>query len=78
MAFIKTIPPEGATGTLRELYDYDIKNLGYVANYTSVLSLHPEIMVAWRNLSREIRSRMDVRRYELITIIAAAALRCSY
>lgn len=78
MAFIKTIPPEEATGTLRELYDYDVKNLGYVANYTSVLSLHPEIMVGWRNLSREIRSRMDVRRYELITIIAAAALRCTY
>lgn len=78
MAFIKTIPPEEATGTLRELYDYDVKNLGYVANYTSVLSFHPEIMVAWRNLSREIRSRMDVRRYELITIIAAAALRCTY
>lgn len=78
MAFIKTVPPDEATGLVKELYDHDMKNLGYVANYTSALSLHPEIMAAWRNLSREIRSRMDVRRYELVTVAASAALRCSY
>ena len=78
MTFIRTIPPEEATGLLKELYDYDGKQLGFNANYTKALSLHPEILAAWRNLTRQIRVRMDERRYELITVAASAALRCTY
>lgn len=78
MVFIRTIPPEEATGLLKELYEHDEKGLGFVANYTKALSLHPEILAAWRNLTRQIRARMDERRYELITTAASAALRCSY
>lgn len=78
VTFIRTIPPEEATGLLKELYDYDQKSLGFVANYTRALSLHPEIMAAWRNLTRQIRIRMDDRRYEVITLAASAALRCTY
>jgi len=78
MTFIRTIPPEEATGLLKELYDYDEKQLGFIVNYTKALSLHPEILAAWRNLTRQIRVRMDERRYELITVAASAALRCTY
>jgi alkylhydroperoxidase/carboxymuconolactone decarboxylase family protein YurZ len=78
MTFIRTIAPQQAEGLLKELYDYDVKNLGFVANYTRALSLHPEILAAWRNLVRQIRARMDERRYELITVAASAALRCTY
>jgi alkylhydroperoxidase/carboxymuconolactone decarboxylase family protein YurZ len=78
MTFIRTISPEEATGLLKELYDHDQNTLGFVANYTRALSLHPEILSAWRNLTRQIRARMDERRYELITTAASVALRCTY
>jgi hypothetical protein len=78
MTFIRTIPPEEATGTLREQYDRDLKASGYVTNYTQALSLRPEVLVAWRGLIGAIRANMDLRRYELVTVIAASRLRCSY
>jgi len=78
MAFIKEIPLEEATGELREAYESDLNTLGYVANYTKVLALRPKVRAAWGGLISAIRSTMDQRRYELITIAAAAQLRCSY
>ncbi|MER3459418.1 MAG: hypothetical protein C4309_13000 [Chloroflexota bacterium] len=78
MTYIQTIPPEEAQGKLRELYDQDLKANGYVANYTQALSLRPEVIAAWRALSGAIRSNMDLRRYELVTIATASALHCTY
>ncbi len=78
MASIQTIPPEEAAGKLQELYDDDLKSLGYVANYTQAMSLRPEVIAAWRNLIGAIRSKMRLRRYELVTFAAASALRCTY
>jgi hypothetical protein len=78
MAFIKTVPTEQATGKLQELYNDDLKTLGYVANYTKAMSLRPEAIVAWGNLIGSIRSKMRLRRYELVTVAAALALRCTY
>lgn len=78
MAFIKEIPLEEATGELREAYESDLQALGYVANYTKVFGLKPKVRAAWGSLIAAIRSSMDQRRYELITVAAAARLRCSY
>ena len=78
MAFIKTIPPEEADGLLAELYAADLKKHGIVPNYSRVWSLRPEALAAWRTLLAAIRSQMDARRYELVTLIAAARLQCTY
>ena len=78
MAFIKEIPLAEASGELREAYESDLKTLGYVANYTKVFALRPNVRAAWGSLIAAIRSTMDQRRYELITVAAAAQLRCSY
>ncbi|MHB8732308.1 MAG: hypothetical protein ACYDAB_11030 [bacterium] len=78
MAFIHTIPPDEAAGVLRELYDADIAGDGAVANHTRALSLRPDVVAAWRALSRTIRGHLDPRRYELVTTLVAARLRCSY
>ncbi|HLJ59519.1 MAG TPA: hypothetical protein VKZ50_07290 [bacterium] len=78
MAFIRTIPPEEAADVLRQLYDSDLKSGGAVANHTRALSLRPDVTVAWRALSKAIRTHIDPRRYELITTVVAASLRCSY
>ena len=78
MAFIKTIPPEEAEGLLAELYAADLRKHGLVPNYSQAWSLRPEVLAAWRTLLSAIRSNMDARRYELVTLIAAARLRCTY
>lgn len=78
MAFIREISPEEATGSVREAYDADLKALGYIANYTKVFALRPEIRAAWGALIKAVRSTMEARRYELVTLAAASQLRCSY
>jgi hypothetical protein len=78
VAYIETVPPEEATGLLRDLYDQDQKSLGYVANYTRAMSLHPEVIAAWRTLISAIRNSLDLRRFELVTLAAASKLNCSY
>jgi uncharacterized peroxidase-related enzyme len=75
---VHTIAPEDATGLVRELYDADLADDGYVSNISRLYSLRPEVLVAWRNLIGAIREPMDLRRYELATLAAAAALRCRY
>jgi len=78
MAFIREIQPEEATGPVREAYDADIKTLGYIANYTKVFALRPQIRAAWGALINAVRSTMEPRPYELVTLAAASRLRCSY
>ena len=78
MAFIKTIPPEEAEGLLAELYKADVGKHGFVPNYSRAWSLRPDVLAGWRTLLAAIRSHMDARRYELVTLIAAARLRCTY
>jgi hypothetical protein len=78
MSFIYTVPPEKAVGPLKEIYEQDLKEDGFIANDDRALSLRPEATLAWRNLIKTIRSNMDLRRYELVTIAAASRLRCSY
>ena len=78
MTFIRTIPPEEATGQVKEMYNLDLKALGYVGNGTLTLSLRPDVYMAWENLLKTIRSKMRLRRYELVTLAAASALHCTY
>jgi hypothetical protein len=75
---VRSIPPEEATGQLKELYDADVKTYGHVANHTRALSLRPAAMAAYRLLIGAIREHQDQRRYELITTFAAARMRCRY
>ena len=78
MPFIKTIPPEEATGGLKEIYDHEMGTQGYIANGTLSLSLRPDVFEAWEHLLKTIRSKMRLRRYELVTLAAASALHCTY
>ncbi len=78
MSFVRTVPEHEATGLVKELYDRDTAASGYVQNYVKALSLHPEIIVAYRDLIKVVRERMDLRRYELIAFAVSQAVRCSY
>ena len=78
MAYIKMFSEEKAEGMVQDLYQAGQKNLGYVANYIKAFSMHPEVYDAWTKLIGAIRSKMRLRRYELVTFASAMALECRY
>lgn len=78
MSFISTVSADDARGDTAELFREDVERLGYVANYTKAASHRPDVMRAWQQLNRSIKSNMDLRTYELATFAAAMQLRSSY
>jgi hypothetical protein len=78
MTFIKTISEEQAESLVQDQYQAAQKNMGYVPNYTKAFSIHPEVYDAWTKLVGAIRSKMRMRRYELVTLASAMALKCTY
>ena len=47
-------------------------------NMERTFDAHPEVLAAWVELNTAIKSRMELRRYELATVAAAQRLRSSY
>ena len=78
MSYLHEIENDQATGQLKELYDRFIKENGYVPHHKSVFSLRPDVLASWLETSRFIRSHLRLRRYELITLAASAAIGCKY
>jgi hypothetical protein len=78
MTYIKTISEELAEGLVKDQYEAARNSMGYVPNYIKAFSLQPETYAAWTNLIGTIRSRMRLRRYELVTFATAMALECTY
>lgn len=78
MAYIQTITEDEAEGKLREIYDGDRKNNGYVPNHAKIVSLRPDVMETWRAFQGSIRKNLRLRTYELVTMAAANALGCRY
>jgi uncharacterized peroxidase-related enzyme len=76
--FIQTTSEAEAQGKLREIYEGDQKNLGYVPNHARVFSLRPDVLEAWRVFQGSIRKNLRLRHYELVTMAAAMALKCRY
>jgi uncharacterized peroxidase-related enzyme len=71
MSFLQT-PSEA------DIYQADLDANGYVANYTKLFALRPNVYVAWQALNGAVKEGMDLRRYELATLAAARALKSSY
>jgi uncharacterized peroxidase-related enzyme len=71
---------EAGTGNASadELFAADMASDGFVHQYTRLFTLNPAAYKAWHGLARSIRRGMRLRRYELITLAAANALRCRY
>lgn len=78
MAFIATIPVDQASGEVQALYEANQGSLGYVPNYAKLFSHRPQVMTAWGSLLGSVRSQLEPRRYELVTLAAARALQSSY
>ena len=78
MPYLPTVQPEEATGEVKEMYDADLAQKGYVANLTRAFSFRPDVEKGWLALKDAITSGMNPRLYELATVAAATALRSSY
>jgi uncharacterized peroxidase-related enzyme len=78
MAFIETTPAVEADGEVREMYERQEAHYGYVPNYAKVFCHRPEILSLWAALLSGIRRPLDKRRFELVTVAAAHALRSTY
>lgn len=78
MAFINTVPEDGAPDDVDALYRHYQDQLGTIPNYARVFSPRPDVMRGWWGLLGSITAHMDKRRYELVTLAAARALRNSY
>src|SRR5512133_2519963 len=78
MTFIRSISEEQAENLVLEEYQAAQKSMGYVPNYVKTFSLHPEVYDAWTKLIGAVRSKMRMRRYELVTFAAAMKLDCTY
>jgi uncharacterized peroxidase-related enzyme len=76
--FIETQSEAEAEGKLREIYEGDRQSMGYVPNHAKVFSLRPDVLEAWRAFQGSIRKNLRLRRYELVTLAAAMALKCRY
>jgi len=78
MAFITGIPIAQASGEVRGMYEKTQAAHGFVPNYAKIFSHRPQVLAAWAGLLASIRTNLDTRQYELVTLAAARAMRHSY
>ena len=76
--YVHTVSPEEADGAVKAMYDAAEASEGYLPNQVRLFSLNPAARAAWRQLVEAINAGMDHRRYELVTLAAAATVRCRY
>ena len=74
MSIIRTAEPSEATGEVAAMYAEDLDDLGYVPEYTRVMSVNPAAHRAFEDLVRSVVPALGKRRYELVTLAAAQAL----
>lgn len=70
---ITTIPEAEATGVIGEIYAADLADYGYVTPHTKAMSLNPDALHTFEELTDAIASGMGMRRYKLVTLAAAKA-----
>jgi|GEM_PF-171061 uncharacterized peroxidase-related enzyme len=78
MPFVQGVEEDSASGLLAEFFAADRQSWGYLPNLARTFGIRPAVYQAWRQLNGAIKGTMDPRRYELVTVAAAIALRSSY
>ncbi|HEX5579137.1 MAG TPA: carboxymuconolactone decarboxylase family protein [Candidatus Limnocylindria bacterium] len=76
--YVRTVSPHEAEGAVKAMYDAAQASEGYLPNQVQLFSLNPEARAAWRHLVESITDNLDHRRYELVTMAAAATVQCRY
>jgi uncharacterized peroxidase-related enzyme len=76
--YVRSVSPDEAEGAVKAMYDAAEASEGYLPNQVQLFSLNPAARTAWRQLVEAINADMDHRRYELVTLAAAATVGCRY
>lgn len=74
MTILHTPDESEVGGVAAELYAEDLAAFGYVPSHTRVMALNPEAVRAFSSLVASITPGLGMRRYELVTLAAAAAI----
>ena len=81
MPWIKTIPPEEATGRLRKSYDEAVRRAGRVFGIVRAMSLAPAVLDASLELYKRImfaREGLTRVQRELLATVVSRANDCHY
>lgn len=81
MTWIKTIPPEQATGALKTEYELAVQRAGRVFNILAAQSLNPEVLHASVALYKSIMvgpSSLSQIEREMIAVVVSKTLGCVY
>ncbi len=72
MSIIDT--PVDGDESVADLYGAEIADLGYVPSHIRMMAVNPEALRVFQQLARTIVSQLGLRRFELATLAAAAAI----
>ena len=78
MSYISTVTDNDPASRTAHMFARAMAGYGYLPNMVKAFSHRPDVMEAWNALLGAIKSGMDLRRYELVTMAAAKELRSSY
>jgi len=76
--FISTTPTPEAETAFAAYVDSQRDAWGFVPDYTGCFAARPKVATAWIALASAVRTTMDRRRFELVTIAAARARGSAY
>jgi uncharacterized peroxidase-related enzyme len=82
MPWIRTVPPEEATGLLRQIYDAAMRRAGRVFNVVRLQSLRPKVLDASMQLYLQLMHAPDGAltraQREMIAVVVSATNGCHY
>lgn len=81
MPYIRTIPPDEATGSLKRQYEAAIRRAGRVFHIVSIQSLNPPVLEASIRLYKTLmlgRGPLARREREMLATVTSRALDCFY
>lgn len=81
MPWVKTVPPQQATGVQKEIYEGQIERSGSVSPATEIISLKPRYLALWEQLGRESRAedwKLSRSQREMIAVVTSALCRCHF
>jgi len=82
MPWIRTVPPEEATGLLRQIYEAALRRAGRVFNVDRLQSLRPKVLDASMQLYLQLMHAPDGAltraQREMIAVVVSATNGCHY
>jgi uncharacterized peroxidase-related enzyme len=78
MAIISTPDLDEATPEVAAIYEHDLATWGSIQQHTRVVAMNPAAYRAWSALTAAISAELGFRRYELVTLAAAAGVRSEH